>query len=151
MERSDIRDLSEPQSHPACHCAPCGLSVGLNFRAAVVEVSAALLRLEITLDVAERVHLPAQTLADELVELDRLRQREVAPHLHRDLVALERGCVAGGKVARERDGVRLELGGGNRLADDAERIGLLARNVAAAERDQRELLHRQAGMEERRG
>src|SRR5215475_12694527 len=120
MERSEIRDLSEPQSHPACRCTPCGLQAGLNIGAPVVEVGAALLRLEITLDVAERVHLPAQALAHQLVELDRLCEREIAPHLHRDLVALKRGCVAGGKVARERNRVRLELGGGNRLADDAE-------------------------------
>ncbi len=53
---------------------------------------------------------PAQPLSDKLIELDRLREREIAPHLHGDLVVLERREVARREIARERDRVRLELG-----------------------------------------
>ena len=79
-------------------------------RPLVVEVGAAFLRLEVAFDVAERVHGAAQPLADQLVELDRLREREVAAHLHGDLVMLERRQMARGDLARDRDRVRFELG-----------------------------------------
>ena len=47
--------------------------------------------------------------------------------------------------------VRLQPIAGNRLADDAERAGLRARNVAADQRDMGELLHRQAAVQQCRG
>ena len=44
-----------------------------------------------------------------------------------------------------------EVAGRDRLAHDPERVGLLAGNVAAAERNDRKLLYREPGMQERRG
>jgi hypothetical protein len=59
--------------------------------------------------------------------------------------------VARREIARERDRVRLELGGGNCLADDAERVGLLAGHVLAAQRNQRDFFTGRPGMHQRRG
>src|SRR3954451_23854025 len=68
-------------------------------RALVVEVGATLLRLQIALDIAKGIHRAPQALSDQLIELDRLRQREVPAHLHRDLMAFQRGQVPGREVA----------------------------------------------------
>src|SRR5207237_2027060 len=92
------------------HCAS-------HIRPLVVEIGAALLRFEIAFDIAERVHDAAQPLPDQLIELDRLREREIAAHLHGDLVMLEWREVARREIARECDRVRLELCGGHCLAD----------------------------------
>src|ERR1700704_5360927 len=70
---------NEVPSEGRYHCAS-------HIRPLVVEIGAALLRLEIALDVAERIHDTTQPLPHELIELNRLREREIAPHLHGDLV-----------------------------------------------------------------
>ena len=56
----------------------------------------------------------------------------------------ERRQVPRREIARERDRVRFEFFTGHRFTNDAERVGLLAGDILAAERDQRQLLHRQA-------
>src|SRR5436309_12201723 len=74
-----------------------------NIAALVTEIWPALLGFEIALDVVERVHGTAQPLPDQLIELDSLREREIAPHLHRDLVVLERSQVTRGDLAGDRE------------------------------------------------
>src|SRR5258708_16701494 len=117
--------------------------IGSDGRPLVAEVRPALLRLEVGLDVVERVHGATHALPDQLVELDRLRQREIAPHLHRDLVMLQRSKMPGGDLARDGDRMLFEPIGGHPPACAAPRRGFAPPDISADQRRMRARLHRQ--------